>query len=60
MLDLGLNVSIHSDDPAYFGAYLVDNYRYAADALGLGADDITRLAENSIRSTFAHRIKAPG
>ena len=53
MLDVGLNVSIHSDDPAYFGAYLADNYRNAATALGLGADEITRLAENSIRSSFA-------
>ena len=53
MLDLGLNVSINSDDPAYFGAYLGDNYRQAATALGLGAEDITRLAKNSIDSSFA-------
>lgn len=53
MLDLGLNVSINSDDPAYFGAYLGDNYRHVATALGLGAEEITRLAKNSIDSSFA-------
>ena len=55
MLDLGLNVSINSDDPAYFGAYLGDNYRHAATALGLEAEEITRLASNSIESSFAPR-----
>ena len=53
MLDLGLNVSINSDDPAYFGAYIGDNYRHVASALGLGAEEITRLARNSIESSFA-------
>jgi adenosine deaminase len=57
MLDLGLNVSINSDDPAYFGAYIGDNYRNVADALGLGAEQITRLAKNSMDSSFA--AKAP-
>jgi adenosine deaminase len=53
MLDLGLNVSINSDDPAYFGAYIGDNYRHVARALGLGAEEITRLARNSIESSFS-------
>ena len=53
MLDLGLNVSINSDDPAYFGAYLADNYRHVAAAHRLGAEEITRLARNSIESSFA-------
>jgi adenosine deaminase len=57
MLDLGLNVSINSDDPAYFGAYIGGNYRNVANALGLGAEEITRLARNSIESSFAP--KAP-
>jgi adenosine deaminase len=55
MLDLGLNVSINSDDPAYFGAYIGDNYRHVVSALGLGAEEITRLARNSIESSFAAR-----
>ena len=52
MLDLGLNVSINSDDPAYFGAYIGENYRRVAAALGLGVEEITRLAKNSILSSF--------
>jgi adenosine deaminase len=53
MLDLGLNVSVHSDDPAYFGGYIGDNYRSVAVALGLGAADLHQLAANSLRSSFA-------
>lgn len=53
MLDMGLKVSVNSDDPAYFGGYLGDNYRNVANALGLGAEEITRLAENSMDSSFA-------
>ena len=53
LFDLGVKVTINSDDPAYFGAYIGDNYRNVASALGLGADEITRLARNSIESSFA-------
>jgi adenosine deaminase len=52
MLALGLNVSVHSDDPAYFGGYLDDNIAAVHDAFGLGADDLAMLAANSIRSAF--------
>jgi adenosine deaminase len=52
MLDMGLKVSVNSDDPAYFGGYLGDNYHNVAEALGLGAEEITRLAQNSMDSTF--------
>ena len=58
MLDLGLKVSINSDDPAYFGAYIGDNYRNVARALGLGADEITRLARNSIESSFSSKTRS--
>jgi len=57
MLDMGLKVSVNSDDPAYFGGYLGDNYRNVATALGLGAEEITRLAKNSIDSSFPARGK---
>ena len=53
MLDLGINVSINSDDPAYFGTYIGDTYRNVARALDLGVEDINRLATNSISSSFA-------
>ena len=52
MLDLGLNVSIHSDDPAYFGGYITQNYLAAIDALDMNESDIMCLATNAINSTF--------
>ncbi|MGE1070899.1 adenosine deaminase, partial [Pantoea agglomerans] len=35
MLALGLRATINSDDPAYFGGYIADNYRAAARARSL-------------------------
>jgi len=52
LLDMGLCVTVNSDDPAYFGGYVAENYRATADALGLGRDDIVRLARNSIAASF--------
>jgi adenine deaminase len=52
LLDLGLCVTVNSDDPAYFGGYVAENYRAAAEALGLGRDDIVRLARNSFTASF--------
>lgn len=52
MLARGLNVSVHSDDPAYFGGYLDDNMAALVDGCGLGIDDRARLAANSVRSAF--------
>ena len=52
MLERGLNVSLHSDDPAYFGGYITDNYLAVARALGLAPGAIATLARNAIESTF--------
>jgi len=52
LLDMGLCVTVNSDDPAYFGGYVAENYRATAAALGLGRDDITRLARNSFAASF--------
>jgi adenosine deaminase len=52
LLDAGLCVTINSDDPAYFGGYVGENYRAVADALGLGRSDIVRLARNSFTASF--------
>lgn len=51
MLDAGLRVSVHSDDPAYFGGYLDDNLRAVRDGLGLTRADLARLARNSFTSS---------
>ena len=52
MMEAGLLVSVNSDDPAYFGGYVGDNYRGLADVLGFGEEELTRLARNSIESSF--------
>jgi adenosine deaminase len=52
LLDRGLFVTVNSDDPAYFGGYVAENFRGAAGALGLGRDDVTRLAQNSFEASF--------
>jgi adenosine deaminase len=52
LLDQGVNVTINSDDPAYFGGYVGANYLAAAEALGLDRDDLVQLARNSIEASF--------
>lgn len=52
LLDAGVCVTVNSDDPAYFGGYIAENYRAVADGLGLSQQDIARLARNSIRASF--------
>jgi adenosine deaminase len=52
LLDRGLKVTINSDDPAYFGGYVGENYRAAQRALGLDRADIARLARNSFEASF--------
>jgi adenosine deaminase len=47
-----VKVTINSDDPAYFGGYIADNYVAVADALNLDQWDLVRLARNSIEATF--------
>lgn len=52
LLDAGLCVMINSDDPAYFGGYLEQNYVETAAALDLSRDDIVQLAKNSFSASF--------
>ncbi len=53
MLAAGLNVSINSDDPAYFGGYVDDNFAQLNEVFKLSEFDRARLAANSIHSSFA-------
>jgi adenosine deaminase len=53
MLTEGLLVSVNSDDPAYFGGYIDDNYRAIESALSLSAAELATLARNSCASAFA-------
>ncbi|MBU4433025.1 MAG: adenosine deaminase [Alphaproteobacteria bacterium] len=52
MLDLGLKATVNSDDPAYFGGYLLENYMATATALGLSRDELVTLAKNSFSGSF--------
>lgn len=52
MLDLGLRATVNSDDPAYFGGYVMDNFKAVIDALDLSKDDIKTLAKNSFKGSF--------
>lgn len=53
MLEQGVCVTINSDDPAYFGGYINDNFVQAAAALDLSATQLARIASNSLQASFA-------
>lgn len=52
LLDLGICVTVNSDDPAYFGGYINENFAQAQQALDLDAEAIQRLAKNSFQASF--------
>ena len=54
MLDLGLRATINSDDPAYFGGYIAENFRAAAVGRKLGKTQLVTLARNSFLGAFLH------
>ncbi|MEU9244659.1 adenosine deaminase [Streptomyces shenzhenensis] len=52
MIDAGLLCTVNSDDPAYFGGYVADNYHAVRDALGLSREQMRELARNSFLASF--------
>ncbi|MCY4371970.1 MAG: adenosine deaminase [bacterium] len=52
LMDAGVLVTVNSDDPAYFGGYVGDNYLAIAEALDLSRDQVVQLALNSIEASF--------
>jgi adenosine deaminase len=52
LLDLGLCATVNSDDPAYFGGYVGENFLAVNEALDLQRDDLYRLAKNSFLASF--------
>jgi adenosine deaminase len=52
LLDAGLAVTVNSDDPAYFGGYVNENYLQMFAALPLGRDHARALARNSFEASF--------
>jgi adenine deaminase len=52
LLDGGLVATVNSDDPAYFGGYMNDNFLQTFAATGLGAGHAYQLARNSFEASF--------
>ncbi len=52
MLDKGLVVTVNSDDPAYFGGYVNDNFHAVSDALILTRDEIAAIVRNSFQASL--------
>jgi adenosine deaminase len=56
MLDLGLRATINSDDPAYFGGYMNENYNAVAAALSLEKNHLLTVVRNSIEASFLDSV----
>ncbi len=52
LMDQGVLVTINSDDPAYFGGYMNENYQASAEALGLNNMELCQLAKNSFEASW--------
>jgi adenosine deaminase len=52
MLDAGLTVTINSDDPAYFGGYIGENFAGVGAALGLSGDELAAIARSGFSASF--------
>ena len=52
MMDKGLFVTVNSDDPAYFGGYVNENFAAVQEGLGLSDEDLAQLARNSFEAAF--------
>jgi len=57
LMEQGVLVTVNSDDPAYFGGYVNENYLALAEALQLTKSDIVTLAGNSFRASFLDPVK---
>lgn len=57
MLELNLKATINSDDPAYFGGYINDNYNAIIEHLDLNADDIYQLVLNSFEKSWLSEVQ---
>lgn len=55
MLKKGLTVTVNSDDPAYFGGYINENYLAISEALNLSKEEIYQLAKNSFNASFLNK-----
>jgi len=56
LLDAGVRVTVNSDDPAYFGGYVADNYLAIAEAHQLSGTDLAGLAQASLDACFPNAV----
>ena len=52
LLQRGALVTINSDDPAYFGGYMGENFRVTAQGVGLSNEELRQVAKNSFEASF--------
>lgn len=57
LLEQGIRATVNSDDPAYFGGYLEENYLAVEEALGLGREKLATLARNSFTASMLSRVE---
>lgn len=55
MLDRGMRVTVNSDDPAYFGGYMDENFALVQDTVDLGEAGLVQLSRNAFESTWLPR-----
>ncbi|MNZ99145.1 Adenine deaminase [compost metagenome] len=57
LLEAGLVATVNSDDPAYFGGYINENFVQLFAATGMGARQAYQLARNSLQASFASKAR---
>ncbi len=57
LLEAGLMVTINSDDPAYFGGYITDNFLVAVRETGLSEKEVCQICRNAFKSTFLPEVE---
>ena len=57
MLEQGVCVTVNSDDPAYFGGYMTENFVALASALSMSQDQAKALGSNGIEGSFANQTR---
>jgi adenine deaminase len=57
LLERGVCATVNSDDPAYFGGYMTDNFLAVARALPIGQAEVVKLCENAVRASFADEAR---
>ena len=53
LLEMGVKVTVNSDDPAYFGGYVTENFVALQESLGMTCEQAERLAQNSLDARLA-------